>query len=234
MYSALHARRFSSHNRSFCTAEPFGTNWPTKTGACGTGIAEKHWSLGFRAYAHASPGIRLVTHPVFGTVISFCKANWRCEPQHVLQRPRENNACLHTAGSHSLTMPLSTKRQLVPRLAFPLPFLFARRAVPFRFAPFLTALLPYRHYAAVFSTSLFIIFFSIWVEAVTRTRATTVSTTAVPWITSSSFRTHWMIYRFMSTMRAYDVLVKAFESSVAECAKTPKSWLHIRSTERRL
>lgn len=68
-------------------------------------------------HAHA-PGIRFVMHPVRGgarMVFPLSEANRRCKPRHVLQRPPENNTCLHTVGSHN-ALPRS---ELVPfRLAF--------------------------------------------------------------------------------------------------------------------
>ena len=66
----------------------------------------------FHAYAHAL-GIRSVTHPVRGAVrvvFPLSAANRRCKPRHVLQRPPENNTCLHTMRSHN-ALPRS---ELVP------------------------------------------------------------------------------------------------------------------------
>lgn len=84
--------------------------------------------VGFHARVHASLRIRLVTHPVHATMVSFCQPNWRCEPRHVLQRPRENNTCLHTAVSHSLTTRCHCPRgtsSSCERLAFPRLFSFS-------------------------------------------------------------------------------------------------------------
>lgn len=47
-------------------------------------------------------------HPVRGTFL--CQVNRRCKARHVLQRPPENNTCLHTVSSHN-TLPMS---ELVP------------------------------------------------------------------------------------------------------------------------
>lgn len=100
--------------------------------------------VGFHAYVHASLRIRLVTHPVHATVVSFCQANWRCEPRHVLQRPRENNTCLHTAGSHSLTTRCHCPRgtSASPFLAFspsrPLPLFYTSSFPPSSLLSFLS------------------------------------------------------------------------------------------------
>lgn len=59
-------------------------------------------------FSHAS-----VLSPSARVAFPLSEANRRCKPRHVLQRPPENNTCLHTASSHS-ALPRS---ELVPSLA---------------------------------------------------------------------------------------------------------------------
>lgn len=169
--------------------------------------------VGFHACVHASVRIRLVTHPVHATVVSFCQANWRCEPRHVLQRPRENNTCLHTAGSHSPTtwchcprgtsaspflafspsrpLPLSTLFYTFFFFFFPLSlfplllFLFPPVSLSTR-PPFL-GLLIFRRFLSFFL--FFLLFCFGWYGEVGRSVARTTShyyrATDVPWIITS-------------------------------------------------
>lgn len=103
--------------------------------------------------------IRLVTHPVHATVVSFCQANWRCEPRHVLQRPRENNTCLHTAGSHSLTsggiVHEARAAAASPFLAFSPSIVAHARSFPSAF-DFLSLYLPSVFFSPTLSLSLFL------------------------------------------------------------------------------
>ena len=167
--------------------------------------------VGFHACVHASVRIRLVTHPVHATVVSFCQANWRCEPRHVLQRPRENNTCLHTAGSHSPTTRCHCPRgtSASPFLAFspsrPLPLstlFYISSSSSFSFLPSsfssLLSLYPRGHlflgslFFDVFFLSFFLFFLLFcfgWYGEVGRSVARTTShyyrATDVPWIITS-------------------------------------------------
>ena len=159
--------------------------------------------VGFHACVHASVRIRLVTHPVHATVVSFCQANWRCEPRHVLQRPRENNTCLHTAGSHSPTTRCHCPRgtSASPFLAFspsrplPLSTLFYTSSSSFSFLPSsfssLLSLYPRGHlflgslFFDVFFLSFFLFFLLFFVSVgmerlVGRLHAPRATTTGLP------------------------------------------------------
>lgn len=55
------------------------------------------------------PVLSCILHAVLGVPLS--EANRRCKPRHVLQRPPENNTCLHTVNSHNA---LPANGKLVP------------------------------------------------------------------------------------------------------------------------